>query len=284
MTQTIGNPLSWGARALGRASSHVGESVEAIGGKADRAPEVKILTRQDLRDALRLGMQDFTAARADALFLVVVYPVIGLVLLAMATDLAALPMLFPLVAGFALLGPLAAVGLYEISRRRERGEPVSWGAALGVIGAPYFVALVVLGLCLMAIFGTWLITAFAIHALTLGPQPPASLSAFLSDTFTTGAGWAMILLGTGAGFLFALLVLATSVISFPLLMDRHVSVPRAIMTSLDVFRKNPRVICTWGLIVAASFILGAIPALVGLVVVMPILGHATWHLYRRAVK
>lgn len=284
MTQTIGNPLSWGARALGRASSHVGESVEAIGGKADRAPEVKTLTRQDLRDALRLGMQDFTAARADALFLVVVYPVIGLVLLAMATDLAALPMLFPLVAGFALLGPLAAVGLYEISRRRERGEPVSWGAALGVIGAPYFVALVVLGLCLMAIFGTWLITAFAIHALTLGPQPPASLSAFLSDTFTTGAGWAMILLGTGAGFLFALLVLATSVISFPLLMDRHVSVPRAIMTSLDVFRKNPRVICTWGLIVAASLILGAIPALVGLVVVMPILGHATWHLYRRAVK
>ena len=284
MTQTIGNPLSWIGKAFGRASGHVGESVEAIGGTDDTTPQVQQLSQEDLREALRLGMQDFTAARADALFLVVVYPVIGLVLLAAATDLAALPMLFPLVAGFALLGPLAAVGLYEISRRREKGEPVSWGAALSFFGQPYFAALVVLGLCLMGIFAAWLIAAFAIHALTLGPQPPASLSGFLSETFTTGAGWAMILLGTGTGFLFALLVLATSVVSFPLLIERHVSVPKAIMTSVEVFRKNPRVICTWGLVVAASLILGAIPALVGLVVVMPVLGHATWHLYRRAVK
>jgi uncharacterized membrane protein len=284
MVKTIGNPFSFVAQALGGAADHVGASAELIGGEAPTEIRLRTLTNQDLRDSLRKGVQDFAAARADVLFLVVLYPVIGLVLVGISLHLNFLPLLFPLAAGFALLGPLAAVGVYEISRRREKGEPANWGAALGVVGSPNFGAIVVLGLFLLGVFLAWMLVADAIFVLTLGPSTPASAMGFVRDVLTTSAGWTMIVLGLIVGFAFALLVLAISVVSFPLLLDRHVGVPTAIITSVRVARKNPRVIATWGLIVAAGLVLGSVPLFIGLVVVMPILGHATWHLYRHAIE
>ena len=106
---------------------------------------------------------------------------------------------------------------------------------------------------------------------------------FLREVLTTGAGWTMILVGCGVGFLFAALVLATSVVSFPLLLDRDVGLPVAVITSMRVAAANPLPIAVWGLIVAGGLLLGSIPFFLGLIVVMPILGHATWHLYRRTV-
>ncbi|NNL73479.1 MAG: DUF2189 domain-containing protein, partial [Silicimonas sp.] len=129
----------------------------------------------------------------------------------------------------------------------------------------------------------WLVVAHFIWLVTLGPMPPISVPAFLADVFTTGAGWAMIVLGMAAGFCFALAVLVTSVVSFPLLLDHNIGVPTAIVTSYEVFRKNPKVIVTWGFLVAVLLLLGSIPAFIGLIIVLPVLGHATWHLYRRAV-
>ncbi len=287
MPKTIGNPLSWTAQALGGAAGHVGRSVDRIGGHAGEVPgsvRINTLSTDDLKDALRRGYEDFAAARADVLMLVVLYPVIGLILLSAGLNMALLPLLFPVVAGFALLGPLAAVGLYEISRRREAGETPGWGAALALIGRPRFSALVVLGLFHAVIFGLWLLAAWAIWSVTLGGQPPASLGVFLGQVLGTGAGWAMIVVGIAVGFGFALAVLATSVVSFPMLLDRNVGVPRAVKTSVEVARANPRVIGTWGIIVAVSLLLGALPALIGLVIVLPVLGHATWHLYRKAVS
>ena len=152
-----------------------------------------------------------------------------------------------------------------------------------MIGGPNFGAVVVLGLYLIGIFLAWMLVANFIYTVTLGPEPPASVSGFVRDVFTTGAGWAMMLGGIAVGFGFALVVLAISVVSFPLLLDRSVGVPVAVVTSVRVFRQNPRVILTWGAIVAAGLVLGSIPAFIGLMLVLPILGHATWHLYRRAV-
>ncbi len=287
MVKTIGNPLSWGAQALGGAAEHVAETAEHLGSR-DTTPitedRINTLTMDDLREALRKGADDLGAARADVLFLCLIYPIIGLVLFGFGVNMNLLPLLFPLLAGFALLGPIAAVGLYEISRRREAGLPYNWGDALGLIAAPSFGAIVVLGLYLLAVFVAWMLVAAAIHAVTLGGAPPASITGFVDQVFTTGAGWAMMIIGIAVGFCFALLVLATSVVSFPLLLHRDVGVPNAIITSVNVFRKNPRVILAWGLIVATGLVLGAIPALIGLIVVMPLLGHATWHLYRRAIS
>lgn len=283
MVKTIGNPLTWAVRGVAGTAGHITHTVEKIGGEDDVTPKAETLTTEDIREALRLGYADFEAARADVMFICLVYPVIGVMLAAVGFNANLLPVVFPVAAGFALLGPLAAVGLYEVSRRREAGETVSWLAALGVIRSPNFGAIVVLGLYLAAVFLVWVVVAHMIWLLTLGPDQPETVSAFLGQVFATGAGWAMIAIGMGVGFCFALVVLATSVVSFPLLLDRNVGVPIAVRTSLDVFRANPRVISTWGGVVAALLFLGSIPAFVGLVIVLPVLGHATWHLYRRAV-
>jgi uncharacterized membrane protein len=217
------------------------------------------------------------------MFLCIMYPLAGLVLAWLAFDHDLLPLLFPLASGFALVGPVAAVGLYEISRRREQGVDITWADAFGVVRAPAFGAILMLGLLLLAIFLLWLAAAYGIYLVTLGPEPPASIGAFVRDVFTTGAGWALIVVGVAVGFLFALLVLTISVVSFPLLLDRDVGLYAAVATSVRAVATNPVPMAAWGLIVAGGLVLGSLPVLLGLIIVMPVLGHATWHLYRKVV-
>ncbi len=284
MAKTIGNPISWAAQSLGATSDHVTESVSRIGSSDVRhLPMVQTLTIQDLKACLRAGYNDFLETRADAIFIVLIYPIAGLLMFGFAMNLNLVPLLAPLVAGFALIGPVAAVGLYEISRKREEGGEVHWLDAFGVFRSPSFGAILALGFYLVMLLLVWLMVAQSIYVQTLGPEPPTSFGAFVSEVLTTGAGWTMIIFGTAVGFVFALCALAVSVVSFPLLLDRKVGLPVAVVTSVRVLRHNPGVVLCWGFIVAALLVLGAIPMLLGLIVVMPVLGHATWHLYRRAV-
>ncbi|MFN3615481.1 MAG: DUF2189 domain-containing protein [Rubrimonas sp.] len=282
--ETIRNPGEWTAEALGGASRHLGAVGRAISGIEDvDTPQVRTLTTDDLRAALAEGVEDFRACRSDVMAMCLAYPLAGVAAVGLASHAPLLPMLFPAVAGLALVGPAAAVGLYEMSRRRERGEDVAWTSAFGVLGSPSFGAIFVLAAMIGAIFLIWLSAAQGVYAATLGPEAPASLSAFLGDVFGTAAGWAMIVLGFGVGFLFAALVLSASVVSFPLLLDRQVGVLRATLTSIEVARRNPRVVAIWGLIVAATLAAASLPLFLGLIVAIPVLGHATWRLYRRAV-
>ncbi len=284
MVQTIGNPLSWTAKSLAGAGAHVAQMTGTLGGDPSlRRPRVRHIGLADIRRALMRGLADFQAMRTDVVFLCLFYPVIGLGLSWMAFHQSMLPMIFPMVSGFALLGPLAAVGLYQMSRKRERMGQASWADAFSVIAEPAFGALVVLGLFLIATFVVWLLVADGLYALTMGPAVPASIGAFGHDLLTTGGGHALILLGLASGFVFAALVLVVSLVSFPLLLDRNVGLPVAVATSIEVARQNPEATAVWGAIVAAGLVIGALPALLGLVVVVPILGHATWHLYRAAV-
>jgi uncharacterized membrane protein len=280
----IRNPLEWGVDQLRTASLAVERAGESLHRSAGTPlPEVRRIELADLRDALARGLGDFGAYRTDVMFLCVMYPLAGLVLAWLAFDHDLLPLLFPLASGFALIGPVAAVGLYEISRRREQGVDITWADAFGVVRAPAFGAILVLGLVLLAIFLLWLAAAYAIYLVTLGPEPPAGIGSFARDVLTTGAGWALIVVGVAVGFLFALLVLTISVISFPLLLDRDVGLYAAVATSVRAVAANPGPMAAWGLIVAGGLVLGSIPVLLGLVIVMPVLGHATWHLYRKVV-
>jgi uncharacterized membrane protein len=247
-------------------------------------PVVRRISPSDLYQSLARGIDDFTAMPSHAVFLCVIYPLVGIFLIGLTLGNATLPLAFPIAAGFALVGPLAAIGLYELSRRREAGLDSSSGHALDVLHSPSLGAIVALGLLLMAIFLIWLAVADAIYVANFGYAAPASLRQFASDVFNTAAGWNLILVGTGVGFLFAVLVLAISAISFPLLLDRDVGAAVALLTSIRVVGENPLTMALWGLIVAVLLVIGSIPFFIGLTVVMPVLGHATWHLYRRAVE
>jgi uncharacterized membrane protein len=245
---------------------------------------IRTVSFADLKEALAKGIDDFSAMPSHALFLCLIYPVAGLVLGRLAIGYDVLPLLFPLMAGFALVGPFAAIGLYEMSRRREQGLDISWRHILDVRHRPTFGAIVTLGLLLMAIFIVWIAVAQAIYVATFGYLPAASIPDFFRQVLTTPAGWTLIVVGNGVGFLFAVLVLSISVVSFPLLIDRDVGAAGAIVTSVRVVLANPVIMAAWGFIVALLLLIGSIPLLFGLAVVMPVLGHATWHLYRRAVE
>ncbi|SHG61528.1 DUF2189 domain-containing protein [Bradyrhizobium erythrophlei] len=238
----------------------------------------------DLSDALRLGWEDFKAVPSHAIILCVIYPVLGLVLFRMVLGYAVLPLLFPLAAGFTLIGPFAALGLYELSRRRERGEEAAAWDAFHVLRAPSFGAMLELGTLLLVLFGTWIAAADALYVATFGHAPAASIPDFATRILTTPEGWLLIIVGCGVGFLFAVVALCVSVVSFPLLLDRHATAIDAIRTSLRAVMKNPFVMAAWGLIVAALLVIGSLPLFVGLAVVLPVLGHATWHLYRKVVE
>ena len=246
-------------------------------------PIIRTIGLSDLHDALRLGWEDFKAVPSHAIILCVIYPVLGLVLARAAFGYAVLPLLFPLAAGFALVGQFAALGLYELSRRREAGQEATAWDALEVLRSPSFGAMLGLGTLLLALFVTLVATAQAIYVAVFGYQGASGLTDFATRVLTTSQGWWLIVVGCGVGFLFALVALCLSVVSFPLMLDRHAGAGEAMVTSLRVVAKNLLPMAAWGLIVAALLVAGSLPLFLGLAVVIPLLGHATWHLYRKVV-
>ena len=284
----IRNPIEWGVDHIRLAALAVGSLDHSLRGSDESRsaplPAIRRIKAADLKDVLARGLSDFEAYRSDVVFLCLIYPIIGIALVWLTFGYQMLPLVFPLAFGFALVGPVAAVGLYEMSRRREQGVPTNWADAFGAIRSPGFGAILILGLLLLTILLLWLFAANGIYHITLGPEPPASLGAFIREVFTTAAGWKMIIFGLGVGTLFAFLVLAISVVSFPLLLDRDVGLDVAVWTSIRAVNANPGPMLLWGLIVAASLLIGSIPVFLGLVFILPVLGHATWHLYRKVVK
>ena len=247
-------------------------------------PVVRKITTADLKEALTKGFDDFWAMPSHLVFLGLIYPILGACLAALTFTNNALPLLFPLASGFALVGPFAGIGLYEISRRRELGLPVSWQDAFDVLKSPSIPSIIGLGVLLLVIFLIWLTTARLLYQSLFGYAAPTSYPQFIQQVLTTSEGMKLIVLGNALGFVFAAAVLSISVISFPLLLDRDVGVAVAVYTSIKAVAMNPVTMAIWGLIVAAALLVGSIPLFVGLAIVMPVLGHATWHLYRRVVE
>ncbi|MBI1179841.1 MAG: DUF2189 domain-containing protein [Alphaproteobacteria bacterium] len=261
--------------------------MDSVFGEAVDYSEARInrITVRDVREALRKGFEDYKINRTDVLFLCLIYPLLMYLVVRLAFGYGVIPLIFPVIAGSALLGPLVAVGLYHVSWRREQGLETHWRDAFRVFRLPSIGGIAILGCFSLALFMAWLVAALTIYRSTMGAGTvwQLSLREFIGQVLSTPEGWAMIVIGNAVGFVFAAAVLCFSVVSFPMLVDRPVGPVNAVLTSLRAVAANPVPVAVWGLIVAALLILGSIPFFVGLAVVMPILGHATWHLYRRMV-
>lgn len=246
-------------------------------------PIIRTIGTADLWDALIEGLADFKAMPTHVVFLCFIYPIVILVAARVYAGYEVLPLVFPLLAGYTLIGPLVAIGMYELSRRREQGLDTSRAHALNVFRFPAFRSIAALGIILMAIYFAWLTAAQFIYSLGFGSAVPESLADFARQVFATPAGWMLIVVGSGTGFVFAVVVFTLSVVSFPMLLDRNVGVKMAVQTSIRAVVANPMSMAMWGIIVAGVLLLGSVPFFVGLAVALPVLGHATWHLYRKVV-
>lgn len=252
---------------------------------AGSAPiHIRDITGKDLRAALADGWEDFKDKRGDILIIGFAYPIIGLLLVMLAMGYSLIPVLFPLAAGISILGPAVAAGFYELARRRERGMDSSWRHFFDVFAGQAFAPLAALTLFLAVLFLLWLGAAWTIYNNTLGPLDPKSIGEFTQLLFTTSEGWTMIVGGNLVGLAFAAIVLTVSAVSFPMIVDKAVDVGTAVETSVRATARNPVSMSKWGLIVAILLFLGSIPMFIGLAIVLPWLGYATWHLYTRVVE
>ena len=252
-------------------------------GQAQTLPRVRKITPRDLVDALKKGLDDFWAMPTHVVFLSLIYPIVGLLIAQLTFGYDFLPLLYPMAAGFALVGPFASIGIYELSRRREQGLDTEWSHAFDLLQADSFRAILALGLILVAIFGVWVAVAQAIYIAHFGYAAPESIESFVRQVLTTSAGHRMILIGNGVGFLFALVAFSIGVVAFPLLIDRHIGPIAAAATSVKAVLRNPLTMALWGLIVAVTLLIASLPLFIGLAVAIPVLGHSTWHLYRKMV-
>ena len=250
---------------------------------AERLPRVRTITPRDLIDALVKGFDDFKAMPTHAIFISAIYPIVGLIIAIAVSGTNLLWLFYPMATGFALVGPVAAVGLYELSQRREQGLDTDWSHAFDLLQAESFRSIAALGLVLLVLFAIWIGVAQTIYWAYFGYAAPESIDSFARQVLTTEAGHRMILVGNAVGFLFALVAFAISVVAFPLLIDRRIGAAAAAATSVRAVLRNPLTMALWGLIVAVALLLGSLPFFVGLAVVVPVLGHATWHLYRKVV-
>ena len=247
-------------------------------------PVVRKIGLADLKEALSLGFADFKAMPTHLVYLFIIYPFVMIIVARGFAGYEVLPVVFPLIAGYTLIGPLVATATYELSRRRELGLELSRRQAFAFFRLPAAASIATLGALLMAIYFAWLAVALALYQANFGWVAPVSIPDFARQIFTTGPGWTLIIVGSAVGFIFAVVVFALSVVSFPMLVDKNIGVVRAVQTSVRAVRENPVTLGIWGVLVAALLLLGSLPFFVGLAVVLPTLGHATWHLYRRVVE
>jgi len=251
---------------------------------APNEPNIRSIGAGDLKKALVEGIADFNAMPTHYVFLALIYPIVTLMAARLYAGYDVLPLVFPLLAGYTLIGPIVAVGMYELSRRREQGLNTSRWKVFHVLQRRAIKSIGVLSAMLMIIYFAWLTVAWGLYEANFGGVVPESVMGFATEVLTTQAGWTLISVGSGAGFVFAVVVFSLSVVSFPMVLDRDVSVILAVQTSVKAVMANPITMGLWGIIVAAGLLLGSLPFFVGLAVVMPILGHATWHVYRKVIE
>ena len=247
-------------------------------------PKVRDVSFSEIVNAAGRGMTDFRTARLKSIFFGLVYALGGIAVVLSATWLDMPWISYPLATGFLLLGPFAAVGLYEISRRLETGEPLAFGEILSVMYAQRSREIGWMSFVVLFFFICWMYQVRLLLALFLGFEPIDTFTGFLQTVFTTGPGLMFLLVGHVVGAILSAVLFSLSVISFPILLDRDVDFITAMIASVQTVVKNPLAMLGWAAIVVILLIVGSLPMFLGMIVILPVLGHTTWHLYRLAIE
>lgn len=253
-------------------------------GNSMGAPQIRVLSIDDVRASLKDGWEDFKAHPGYGLFFGGIYMLGGLLILGFLTRIGSPWMIIPLAIGFPLLGPFVAVGLYEVSRRRRMGEAIT---AKGVLAQVFYQRERQLGwmaFVVMFIFWIWIYQVRLLFALFLGFKSFSSWDRFAEIVLSTPEGWGFLMVGTVVGAFLATVLFSTTVIALPLLAEREVDFVTAMITSIATVVKNPVPMLGFGLVVGVCTLAALVPVFAGLLLVLPVLGHATWHLYRRATS
>lgn len=245
-------------------------------------PEINELDRSDLHASLALGWRDFRRAPLYGLAFAAVYVLGGWLITWAMTSSGQIWWTLPASAGFPILGPFIACGFYEISRRLEAGEPLGAAGVFGVILRQKDRQIPAMAAVIVVYFLFWNFLSHMIFALFLGHATMTNVSSSLA-VFLTPEGLTMLAFGTAVGAAFATLLFCLTVVSLPMLLDREVDFVTAMLTSFALVQANPRIMLGWGALIAVSLFVGMLPGFLGLFVVLPLFGHASWHLYRRAI-
>lgn len=246
-------------------------------------PKVRALTLEDISGALADGMRDFRAAPGFGLLVGAVYTLGGNLLLAIFASLDMLYLAYPMAAGFALVAPFAAIGVYETSRRLANGEGTSISELIGAV--PPHARREIAYMALVTAFGliVWIYAAGFLYALFFGMRP-LDYGDIVTTAVSTPRGIAFLMAGNVLGAIIATIIFSVSAVSYPFLLDQDRDFVTAMITSIRVVLASPMVLMSWGIYVATLLVIAMLPMFLGLVVVLPWLGHASWHLYKRAVE
>lgn len=246
-------------------------------------PPVEALSVADIKQCMAQGWADFRKAPGFGLFFGGIYMLGGLLIVQSLFVWDMSWMIYPVAIGFPLIGPFAAVGLYEVSRRLQSGEPLAWNQILSVMRFQSGREMSWMAFVVLFIFWMWMYQVRLLVALFLGRLSFTSLDRFIEIVTTTGEGLAFLMVGHVVGAVLSLVLFSVTVCSIPMLLDRNVDFVTAMITSVKVVLASPVVMLGWGVMVTLALIAAMVPAFLGLLVVLPVLGHTTWHIYKRAV-
>ena len=250
---------------------------------AGTMPKVHALTAGDIRAAFNQGYADFLRAPLFGFFFSGVYVIGGLLIAQSLLVWDMSWMIYPVAIGFPLIAPFAAVGLYEVSRRLSTGEPLAWNEILSVIRLQSKRELAFMAFVVLFIFWIWMYQVRLLIALILGRMSFATWESFTQTLFTTPEGWTFLIVGHVVGAVLALALFSITVVSIPMLLDRNVDFVTAMITSVKAVAASPVVMLGWGVVVTLMVIAAMIPVFLGLLIALPVLGHTTWHIYKKAV-
>ena len=246
-------------------------------------PEVNQVTAEDIKASLRAGYSDFRARPVMSGFFGLFYAAFGLLLVLCLLLLGQVWMVIPALVAFPLVAPFAAAGLYEMSRRRQRSESFGWAEILTVMASQRKREMGWMAFVTLFILWVWFYQFRTVLVIVLQDASFSDLDGFFSTVFFTPEGWTFLAIGTCVGALLSAVLFSATVVAMPLLLDRDIDFVTALITSFRVVRENPAVMLGWAAIIAVTLFVSLVPAFLGLVFTLPVLGHTTWHLYQRAV-